>query len=66
MAYEATMIDAQGHQTKVPMSESEGKVAYEAFQKMKQYPAVEGLYRQIVMPLLQKMTDAADHMQEQD
>jgi len=57
-AYIATMIDAEGHQAKVPMSESEGKVAYDAFQKMKNFPAVEGLYRQIVMPLLQKMVSS--------
>lgn len=59
-AYMATMIDAQGHQAQIPMSESDGKVAYDAFQKMKNYPAVEGLYRQIVMPLIQKMMSSPE------
>jgi len=59
-AYMATMIDAQGHQAQIPISESEGKTAYDAFQKMKNYPAVEGLYRQIVMPLIQKMMNSPE------
>jgi hypothetical protein len=59
-AYMATMIDAQGHQAQIPISESEGKTAYEAFQKMKNYPALEGLYRQIVMPLIQKMMSSTE------
>jgi hypothetical protein len=54
-AYLATMIDIDGHQAQVEITESEGKVAYEAFQKMKKFPAAEGLYRQVVMPMLQKI-----------
>ncbi|WP_146399952.1 hypothetical protein [Planctomycetes bacterium CA13] len=56
--YEATMVDAQGHQSKVPMTEVEGKTVYEAFEKMKQYPMAQGIYRQLVMPMLQKMLEA--------
>ncbi len=63
-AYMATMIDAQGHQAQIPLSESEGKNAYDAFQKMKSFPAVEGLYRQIVMPLIQKMVSSARQTEE--
>ncbi len=59
-AYMATMIDAEGHQAQIPMSESEGKTAYDAFQKMKNYPALEGLYRQIVMPLIQKIISSPE------
>ena len=51
----ATMIDADGNKSQVPLSESEGEVAFETFRKMKQFPMAEGLYRKLVMPMLQRL-----------
>jgi len=49
------MIDADGNKSQVPLSESEGEVAFETFRKMKQFPMAEGLYRKLVMPMLQRL-----------
>ena len=55
--YEAELIDAEGRTLKVPMTAAEGEPVYSTFEKMKKYPFAAGIYRQIVMPMIQKMLD---------
>lgn len=55
--YEAVMVDADGHKLKTPLTETEGETVYDAFEKMKKYPIADGIYRQIVMPMLQKILE---------
>lgn len=55
--YEAVLIDAEGRSLKVPMTAAEGESVYGTFEKMKKYPFAAGIYRQIVMPMIQKMLD---------
>tara|TARA_R110002049_G_scaffold27321_2_gene94231 strand:- start:434588 stop:435352 length:765 start_codon:yes stop_codon:yes gene_type:complete len=58
--YESVLVDAEGRTAKVPMSSEDGQTMYETFQQMKKFPMAEGIYRSIVMPLIQKTIDAAD------
>ena len=58
--YEAIMVDAKGRTARVPMSQTDGESVYQTFQTMKRYPMAKGIYRNVVMPLLQKMMDAED------
>lgn len=56
--YQATMVDADGRKSTVTISATEGEAMYTAFQKMKQYPMAAGIYRSIVMPMIQKLFEA--------
>jgi predicted RecA/RadA family phage recombinase len=56
--YEATLVDASGRTSKVQMAAAEGATMYEVFAKMKKYPMAAGIYRSVVMPMLQKMIEA--------
>jgi len=56
-SYAALMVDLDGHEQAVPISEVEGKPAYEVFEKLKQYPMAESLYRQLVMPMIQQVLE---------
>ena len=56
--YESTMVDSQGRTMTVPMNAAEAETVYATFQQMKKYPLAEGIYRGVVMPLLQKMMEA--------
>ena len=42
------------------MSNEEGETVYQTFQTMKRFPMAQGLYRSVVMPLMQKMLDSKD------
>ena len=48
----------------VPMSAAEGETVYNTFQQMKKYPFAEGIYRGVVMPLIQKMLEAEEIAQK--
>ncbi len=56
--YEAVLVDQEGRKSVTPMNRDEGQTLYDAFEKIKQYPMAEGIYRQLVMPLIQKMLEA--------
>ena len=58
--YSATMVDANGNETVVPMGQTDGEIAFNTFEKMKEFPLVQGLYRQIVMPMLQKIVRSGE------
>jgi len=55
--YEALMVDSNGNEQTVAISEVEGQPAYEMFEKLKNYPMAQGIYQQLVMPMLQKMLE---------
>ena len=59
-AYESVLVDAAGRTVKVPMSAADGEPAYQAFEQMRRFPMAAGIYRQIVMPMMQKMLQAED------
>lgn len=58
--YESVLVDAEGRTMRVPMSAAEGETVYNAFESMKQFPMAEGIYRGVVMPLLQQMVKAQE------
>ena len=60
--YWAIMIDAEGRTIEVEMTLSEGETMYKTMQRMKAFPLVDKVYRQITMPLLDKLlqTEKAD------
>jgi hypothetical protein len=58
--YECVLVDAQGRTQSVPMTEAEGEPIYQAFEKMKQYPMAAGIYRQVVMPMIQNLIEASE------
>jgi hypothetical protein len=62
--YEFVMVDAAGRTQTVPMTAAEGEPVYEAFDKMKQYPMAAGIYRQLVMPMIQKLIEASKVTQQ--
>ena len=57
-SYESVMLDADGREMVVPLSEAEGESLFETFQLMKQYPMANGIYRSVVMPMMQKILEA--------
>ena len=62
--YESVLVDAEGRIANVPMSAADGQTTYETFQQMKKFPMAEGIYRSIVMPLIQKTLSASDAAKE--
>lgn len=58
--YESVLVDSKGRIQRVPMSVADGETAYSAFEQMKRYPMAAGIYRQIVMPLVQRMIEASE------
>ncbi|MGI9473907.1 MAG: hypothetical protein ACR2NZ_20355 [Rubripirellula sp.] len=58
--YQSVLVDAEGRTQTVPMDAADGETAYNAFQQMKRYPMAAGIYRQIVMPMMQRMIEASD------
>lgn len=64
--YQSVLVDAQGRTQTVPMRGAEGETAYRTFEQMKKYPLAEGIYRQLVMPMIQKMIQASESSDEAD
>ncbi len=58
--YQSVLVDAEGRTQSVDMSAAEGESAYEAFQQMKRYPFAAEIYRNVVMPLIQKSIEASE------
>ena len=40
------------------MTQAEGEAIYETFQQMKKFPVAAGIYRSVVMPMIQKTLEA--------
>ena len=55
VTYIATLVDSQGHEQQVAMSDEDGAQLYETFELMKRFPLLENIYRQVVMGMLNKM-----------
>ena len=63
--YQSILVDSAGRTQKVDLPETEGEVTYSTFQQLRKYPMAEGIYRQLVMPMLQKALAAADAVETQ-
>ncbi len=62
--YTSLLVDADGRTQEVPLTESEGESAYKTMQTLKQYPIADGIYRQLVMPMIQGMIEASEKAQQ--
>lgn len=58
--YISVLVDAKGRTQEVPLPETEGETAFQTFEQLKQYPIADGIYRQVVMPMIQKMIQASE------
>ncbi len=58
--YTSILVDAEGRTQEVPLSAAEGETVYATFEQMKQYPMAASIYRQVVMPLIQKTIAASE------
>ena len=63
-SYESVLVDAEGRERTVPMTAAEGETVFQAFEQMKKFPLAEGIYRSVVMPMIQKMMVAEDVAQK--
>ncbi|TWU06253.1 hypothetical protein [Stieleria varia] len=64
--YESVLVDAEGRKMTVPMTASEGQTLYETFETMKRFPMARGIYRSVVMPMIQKMLQTPDEISTSD
>jgi hypothetical protein len=62
--YTSLLVDAEGRTQQVPLTESEGESAYKTMQTLKRYPIADGIYRQLVMPMIQSMIEASEKTQQ--
>lgn len=62
--YESHLVDAEGREQKVLMTQAEGETIYKTFEQMQKFPLAEGIYRGVVMPLIQKMLKAEEMAQQ--
>lgn len=63
--YRSILVDAAGRTEEVALPANEGEVTYKTFQQLKQFPVADGIYRQVVMPMLQNMLNAMDAAETQ-
>jgi hypothetical protein len=63
--YQSVLVDAAGRTENIDLPRAEGEVTYKAFQQLKQFPMADGIYRQLVMPMLQNMLTAMDAAEAQ-
>lgn len=56
--YRSILVDAEGRTQEIQLPQAEGEVSYQTFQQLKQFPMADGIYRQVVMPMLQNMLAA--------
>ena len=64
-SYKSILVDSAGRTQTVAMPPGEGETSYNTFQQLKNYPMAEGIYRQLVMPMLQKMIGAMDAAEQE-
>ena len=58
--YQSVLVDSEGRTQTVPMTASEGEPVYQAFEQMNKFPMAAGIYRSVVMPLIQKSIQASE------
>lgn len=63
--YQSVLVDAGGRTQQVELSDKNGEATFNTFQQLKKFPMANGIYRELVMPMLQKMLAAADASQAQ-
>ena len=63
--YQSVLVDKAGRTQSVELPSTEGKATYNTFQQLKKFPLAEGIYRKIVMPMLQNTLSAAAAAEEQ-
>lgn len=56
--YWAILIDAEGHVMEVEMANPEGETMYKTMRRLKAFPLADKVYRQIAMPLIDKLLQA--------
>ena len=54
-SYICVLVDAEGRSMETELDDIEGEKQYRTFQRLKQFPLAEKVYREIAMPLLDKM-----------
>ncbi|MGN1274978.1 MAG: hypothetical protein ACI4UF_10345, partial [Thermoguttaceae bacterium] len=57
--YIATLVDAKGNSMKVELPESEGASTWRTMQMLKENPLMNAIYRNAVMPLLDRKIEKA-------
>jgi hypothetical protein len=57
--YKSVLLDAAGRTMEIEMDASEGETTYNTFRILKANPLAEKVYRQVTMPILDKLTKAA-------
>ena len=57
--YVAVLLDAEGRQMDQELETEDGEKLYRTFQLIKKNPLLEKVYRQVVMGLLDKLTQPA-------
>lgn len=63
--YQSVLVDAAGRTENVDLPRAEGEVTYKTFQQLKKFPMADGIYRKLVMPMLQNMLTAMDAAEAQ-
>ncbi len=53
--YVAVLLDAQGRTLETPISQDVGRRLYPVFETIRKYPLLEGVYREVVMGLLDEV-----------
>ncbi len=63
--YQSVLVDKAGRTQSVELPSTEGEATYNTFQQLKKFPLADGIYRKIVMPMLQNTLSAAAAAAEQ-
>lgn len=62
--YRSVLLDAAGRTMEIDMDPSEGETTFNTFRILKANPLAEKVYRQVTMPILDKLTKAAREAQK--
>jgi hypothetical protein len=58
--YQSVLVDAEGRTMQIEMDAASGESSYRTLQTLKAYPLAEKIYRQVTMPLLDKLIKAGE------
>ena len=64
--YRSILVDAEGRTLEVDLDPEDGRRVYETMQRLRGSPLAEKLYRQIAMPLLDKILKAQENLDKSD
>ena len=62
--YHSILLDAEGRTMEVQMGAAEGERVYRTMQTLKDSPLAEKIYREITMPLMDKVIKAREQLEE--